>query len=311
MRAARNLGRTWKSLTLGAATVAALAALPSTAEAQEIQITGPLAGAPAVRKLRLHRQGRFELQAGANFTLLDEFQRTIMPTLGASYFFTDWFGVGLWGGYGFQVQTGLAGELQRVAVEGRNCAANPTSTGCRLTAVNITRAGTNADGSARTGTLGGDQFGAFQWVLAPQLTFTPFRGKVALFAAAFVDTDVSFFVGPAIVGLKQRRPCGLQDDDATNLGPCADTFALDDAVTVAPTFGLQLNFYPLPFMGFGGEFRALPYAWNTSGFDVRGSQGDGRFPDNAISGADSEFRFNTMASVFLSFQLPPKMKITD
>ncbi|MBW2459783.1 MAG: hypothetical protein JRI68_35155, partial [Deltaproteobacteria bacterium] len=31
------------------------------ARAQEIQLTGPLAGAPAVRRLRLYREGRFEI----------------------------------------------------------------------------------------------------------------------------------------------------------------------------------------------------------------------------------------------------------
>ena len=43
----------------------------STASAQEIQLTGPLAGAPAVRKLRLYRPGRVELALGPGFTLLD------------------------------------------------------------------------------------------------------------------------------------------------------------------------------------------------------------------------------------------------
>ena len=50
--------------------------LESSAEAQEIQLTGPLAGAPAVRKLRLHREGRFEVTPNVSFTLLDEYNRT-------------------------------------------------------------------------------------------------------------------------------------------------------------------------------------------------------------------------------------------
>ena len=47
------------------------------ADAQEILLTGPLAGAPAVRKLRLYRQGRFEIAPSITFSLLDEYQRTI------------------------------------------------------------------------------------------------------------------------------------------------------------------------------------------------------------------------------------------
>ncbi len=48
-----------KSVLAGLAGLAALTALSTGAEAQEIQLTGPLAGAPAVRKLRLHRASRF------------------------------------------------------------------------------------------------------------------------------------------------------------------------------------------------------------------------------------------------------------
>mgnify|MGYP000246353718 CR=1 FL=1 len=85
------------ALLAGLAGLAALTALHTEAEAQEIQLTGPLAGAPAVRKLRLHRAGRFELAPGVSFSLLDQYQRTIMPGATASYHFTDWIGVSLFG----------------------------------------------------------------------------------------------------------------------------------------------------------------------------------------------------------------------
>ena len=63
--------RVWRSdgamrIVAGAITaIGAMTAMPSTASAQEIQLTGPLAGAPSVRKLRLYRQGRFEIAPGA------------------------------------------------------------------------------------------------------------------------------------------------------------------------------------------------------------------------------------------------------
>lgn len=317
MHRVRGLAAVALAAGLGAGALLA----PAEAAAQEIQLTGPLAGAPAVRKLRLHRNGRFELAPGVNFTLLDEFQRTIMPTLKATYHFTDWFGIGLWGGYGFQVDTHLTSELQRVAIDNRSCGANPTQTACGLTAVNITRPGNNSDGTPRVGRLTNDQLAAFQWTLAPQLVFVPFRGKIAFFSAAFVDTDVSIFVGAAIAGLQQRKPCGLNDDNSPNQnGPCAATggansnsgsFGLETNIKVAPTLGLGLNFYPLPFFGFGGEFRVMPFAWNPSGFDNHGGGKDGAFPDNSISGADEELRVNPMVNVHISFQLPPNIKTSD
>src|SRR5207245_778885 len=80
---------------------------------------------------------------------------------------------------------------------------NPAAKACRLTAVNLTRKGAGGDG-----TLKNDQLGKFQWLVAPQVTFIPFRGKLALFSPLFVDTDVSLFVAPSIAGLSERAPCG-------------------------------------------------------------------------------------------------------
>lgn len=285
--------------------------LASSADAQEIQLTGPLAGAPAVRKLRLHRQGRFEIAPGVAFTLLDQYERTLMPGAKATYHITDWFGVGLYGGFGVSYTTALTEELQAKAVDSRRCDANPAAKACRLTAVNLTRGGiTNPDGSKTTGKLADDQLGKISWVLAPQLTFVPFRGKLALFSALFVDTDVDFFVGPAIVGLNERAPCG-QNDDGTPVAACSKNFSVASRVAVAPTFGLGLNFYPLQYLGFGAEFRALPFNWNTSGFDNHGGGPDGSFPDNAVNGKDSEFHFNSLLSLHVSVQFPTTIKSSE
>jgi len=108
------------------------------AEAQEIQITGPLAGAPAWHSGRLHRAGRFEIAPNISFTLLDEYQHNIMPGLKLTYHINDWFGVGVWGGYGIQYTTGLSDELQTKAIDDRGCAANPSQKACQLTAVSLT-----------------------------------------------------------------------------------------------------------------------------------------------------------------------------
>jgi hypothetical protein len=288
-------------LLAGLAGLAALTALHTEAEAQEIQLTGPLAGAPAVRKLRLHRAGRFELAPGVSFSLLDQYQRTIMPGATASYHFTDWIGVSLFGGYGIQSTTGLGDELQKI-VDGRDCANKPFTKACRLTAVNLTH-----------GSVSGDQFGRIQWMLAPQVQVVPFRGKISLFSALFVDTDVSIFAGPAIVGVQERADCG-KDETGAAVGPsCSDpkSFALASRIAVAPTFGLGLNFYPTSFIGLGFDFRALPFAWNTSGFDNHGGGNNQDFPDNNVTAADREFHFNSMITLHLSVQLPTAVKTTE
>ena len=85
------------------------------ATAQEIQLTGPLAGAPAVRQLRLQRQGRVEIAPSISFTLLDEYQRTILPGGRITYNLADWLAIGVWGAFGaIKSPTGLTGHIQDV-----------------------------------------------------------------------------------------------------------------------------------------------------------------------------------------------------
>ena len=291
------------------AVLAACAALGTTAssEAQEIQLTGPLAGAPAVRQLRLHRKGRVEIALGSSFTLLDEYQRTILPGLRVSWHPTDWLGFGVWGAYGITTTTSLADELQKKAIDSRACTA-PTPANvspCKLTAVNLTRPGIKGSSGNSTGKLVEDQFGKIQFVAAPQINVVPFRGKLSLFGALTADTDISFFAGAAIVGVQERKACG-KDDTGKAIGACSGSFELESAIRVAPTFGVGWNFYPrqLPFFGFGAEYRAMPFSRNTSGFDNAGAGNDEAFPDTAVNVKDRQFRFNSMVTVNLLFSFP-------
>ncbi|MCC6521966.1 MAG: hypothetical protein IT373_04840 [Polyangiaceae bacterium] len=274
-----------------------MAALSTEAQAQEVQITGPLAGAPAYRRLRLHRDSRFELAPTASFTLLDEYRRHIMPSLRATYHFTDWFGLGLFGGPSFSYNAGLSDELQEKAIDGRSCADNPYSPACRLTAVNLCRG---------EDCLADKQLGRVQWMLVPQLTFVPFRGKVSLFSALFMDTDINLFLGPAIVGVQERQECG---GDGQILCSDAASFELASRVTAAPSFGIGLNFYPADMVGFGTEFRVTPLSYNTSGFDVASEEDN--FPDNKVDSNDRKWHMTSMVSIYVSVQLPPEIEISD
>ncbi len=297
----KNRTPRWRPLLLAAASsLAALVGLSTEAQAQEIQLTGPLAGAPAVRKLRLHREGRFEIAPSVSFTLLDEYRRNIIPGLRLQYHPTDWLGLGVWGGVGLQYNTALSDQLQEKAIDARACDINPSSTPCRLTAVNLTR-----------GDIAEDQLAGMQWMVAPQVTFVPFRGKLALFSALFVDTDVHFFAGPAFIGVNERGQCGPNSDNAGLQCSDPSSFALESRVAIAPTFGLGLNFYPSDFFGFGAEWRGLPFAWNTSGFDNLGGGPDEEFPDNSVSDADTTFRFNSMLTINLTFALPPGIELSE
>src|SRR5687768_3547896 len=81
IRAAEMMVSPMKRFGLALFAAVAIGSVAAEASAQEVQVTGPLAGAPAYRRLRLHREGRFDIAPHATFTLLDEFRRGIMPGL--------------------------------------------------------------------------------------------------------------------------------------------------------------------------------------------------------------------------------------
>src|SRR5206468_3822862 len=100
-------------LALGAAVgIVATMATTQDAAAQEVQLTGPLKGAPAVRRLRLYREGRIELAPSFTSTILDEYKRTLLVGARINYGITDWLAIGVWGAYGaVGVSTGLTDQI--------------------------------------------------------------------------------------------------------------------------------------------------------------------------------------------------------
>ena len=275
-----------KLALVGAASLLSLTALSKRAEAQEIQLTGPLAGAPAVRHEQLYRDGRFEIAPTVSFTLLSEYNRTILFGARAQYNITDWFAVGVWGAYGaVQIETNLSQEVN--------------STGPReaQTAVNLPAKG-DFD----------NQVAYMQWMVVPQVQLTPFRGKLAIFQKIFVNADAYIHGGLGFVGLQERGDCGgAGQTSCTN----PSSFALASRMALSPTFGLGFNFYIGKFMALGVEYRALPFSWNQGGFDVSGGGLNGNYPDNKISSADETFKFNQMLTISLGFSFSTTPKLSE
>lgn len=278
-------------LALAAAALAAgVAAAPKAANAQEIQITGPLAGAPAVRKLRLYREGRAEFALGPGFTLLDEYKRTIFVSGRLQYNIFEWLGIGVFGGFGAaSLNTDLTDKIEQT----------PAPRNSR-TAVNL---------PAKVGSPKfEEQTGQMQWMAVPQVQFSPFRGKLALFQKLFIDTDLYVHGGVAFVGVKERADCGSAGQPA-----CTDqkSFTEQSRVAVAPSFGLGLSLYPSGFVGINVEYRAYPFSYNRGGFDSRGTGPDASFPDNKINSEDQTFKFNQMIFLAATFHIPSAPKVSD
>ncbi|MCU0691077.1 MAG: hypothetical protein MUF54_06735 [Polyangiaceae bacterium] len=285
--------------------------LESTASAQEIQLTGPLAGAPAVRELRWHRNGRLEIAPTVSFTLLDEYKRTIFAGARLQYHVFDWLGVGVWGAYGVvHMNTALTDEIDKVDKYRWDSD--------RDLEPPETRARTQIDRNASLLSVGQDfpnQLGKIQWIAAPQITAVPFRGKLALFQKIFVDTDIYVFGGPAFIGLEERADYSATDLDPSNPKSVVDAngrkvkpYPMATRMAIAPTFGLGMTFYTGSWTGLSLEYRAIPFAWNASGFDSRGGPPDESGPDFKVDGKDRAFKFNQMISLSFSFFLPTGIK---
>jgi hypothetical protein len=282
---------------LAAAFVAALGCLvvSQSAQAQEIPMSGPLAGAPAVRKLRLYREGRFELAPSVSFTLLDEYERTILAGATLNYNFTDWIALGVWGSFGVvHMPTALTEHVEDYH-SGRQCTDDKAggTLDCRLTAVNL--------GYGKTKLR--DQVGQIAWVASPQITLTPFRGKISLLESLFVDTDLHFFGGLAFVGLNERKDC---EGDV-----CRMSHGRTARTAITGTFGLGLTFFTHSWGGLGIDWRTLPFSRNTGGFDIAGQGPNDDFPDLKINNKDREFKFNQMVTVSYSMFLPFDNRVSE
>lgn len=259
----------------------------SEASAQDVQVSGPLAGQPPVRNLRMYRRHRLSISPFAGFTLQEPYRRSLFLGAHADYHVTDWLGFGIWGAYaGVGFDTALTDAIVNQGVTtGRNRLSLPTRAGFR------------------------QQLGVITGAVAAQVTLVPLRGKVALFQRVFLDTDLYIFGGAGMVFVDERAnasdsgctsPSGGQTTDACYL---ASQSARASRQIFAPTFGVGFNAYFTEWMGLSVEWRALPFSWNRSGTDESGDPA-GNYPDGVINANDRFFQLNHMFTFGLTFYLP-------
>ncbi len=269
------------------------------ASAQEVQITGPLAGAPACRECRLYREGRFQIQPFAGFTLQDEFSRTIMFGAQLQFHLSEWLGIGVWGAFApIHIDTGLTDEITaKGETQDQNLLSFPSRQGYP------------------------DQIGTINWAAAAQLTFIPLRGKLALFQEVFIDADFYISAGVAFIGVEERADtnyaevagvCNLAAGSTGGQPACRDLQgSRASRVAIAPTFAVGLAFYATELLAITLEWRAMPFAWNTSGTDEAGGGPGGDFPDGIIDSEDHLFHLNHMVNVGFAFYLPTEAGVSE
>jgi len=266
-----------------------------TASAQDVQVSGPLAGATSVKKLRLWRAMRLHVEPFFAFTIGDEYARSLIVGGEVRFHFVDWFGIGGWGGYSVgQLDMDLTDRIQSTGAT-----ADPN----RLDLPSRQRYP--------------DQIGRVNWWSGVEVHFMPFRGKLAMFQKVFFDADLDFFVGAAFVGVEERADTQIQRDSITTPQYCTpigatvpqdpgclqSQLARSTRTVVAPSFGVSFNAFFHDFLGIALRWRGIPFKYNTGGTDNNN--------DGQIDSSDRIKQFNNMFTVGLIFVLPPKTKTTD
>jgi outer membrane beta-barrel protein len=282
-------------------------ALAPSAHAQGIQITGPLAGQPAVRRMRQYRVDRVQLIVPTvGYTLQDEFARSLMVGMEANVHFTDFLGVGVWGaaanfGNSFFINSDLTNQVSvNGQATGRNRLSMPTSENFE------------------------EQVARLQGVVSAHLLFAPLRGKLSLFQGVFIDADFYILAGFALAFVQERAdavmsPGAGQSNAAvcsgtpTTSAECAATQTLrKDRIAPAPIFGVGLNMYFNSWLGLAIQWRAFPFNMNPAGTDEAGGTGGSvSIPDGVINDADQRFYFHHMINVGLIINLPPDASSTQ
>ena len=295
-----------KRLIATMALVGASLAVAGSAQAQEIQLRGPLAGARSVARLVRYREGRIAITPMAAITIQDEFSREIFFGLRGEYHFTDWLGVGLMGAIApVHIDTSLTEQIT---------AGSPGNTG-----------------NVPNRTYFPQQVARRNWMADLHVSFIPLRGKFALFQSLVADIDFFVFAGAAFVGVEERADTSL-NSTATDAQRAWSQTNRASRVAIAPTFGAGLNFYITRFLSINFEYRATPFQWNRSGTDENSTASlcgsDGRqscagFSDyvstyfnrnpaqrqTVINSDDRSWSFNQMFTIGLTIFLPTSPRV--
>ncbi|MCP4606956.1 MAG: hypothetical protein GY847_41670 [Proteobacteria bacterium] len=299
--------------------------------AQEILLEGPLAGAPAVRKMVQYRKMRFSVGPQFAYTILNPYMHNFLVGGRLEFNFLDWLGVGAVGYYAFNTPTKLT---------------NHVSGSENLGGQSTTPAQTGSNWPSYTGSDNfEDQVAKLKAQVLGQLTFIPLRGKVSMFEKLFAAIDGAIFVGGGVVVYDERDSCNgsklpngdfagecgtfngfIRDNDLNRLEPTLKT-------QVGGTFSWGVNFmaYFNNFVALNIEYRMTPFRWNEGGTDESGqaastwkyknsagdpawstkSTGSGDYPDGKIDDEDRVWNLNQSVAIGVIFYLPLTPKVSD
>jgi outer membrane beta-barrel protein len=325
------------ALAFAVVAIGGTTACPTPVQAQEILLEGPLAGAPAVRKVTQYRKMRFSVGPQIAYTFLAPYMHVMLVGGRAEFNITDWLGVGLVGYYAFNFSNNLTDYIST----SHNAAGGETIP-------------TDSNWPSYTGAANfEDQVALMKGMYLAQVNFIPFRGKMSMFNKVFVAIDGAIFLGGGVVQFEEREACdGSQNEDGSFNDGCGDYDQFKesrppDTDLIAPTrvtqfggaftWGVGVMAYVNDWFALNLEFRMTPFKWNAGGTDEAGqsasmfeyseypvgsdnpgdaywrtaSKGSGDYPDGKIGDEDRTWNLNMNIALGFIFYFPLKPRIED
>jgi len=311
----KGLG-TMKRLTLALAfALVTLCGSAKTVSAQEILLEGPLAGAPAVRKLVKYREMRFTAGPQFGYTLLNDYMNNFMFGLRLEFNILDWLSIG---GLGYIVANAPT-KLTKHITNSRD----------------ISNQATIPSESNFPSYTGGanfeEQVAHLKGMYLGQISLIPLRGKLAVFEKLFVAIDGYLFLGGGAIVYQERKSCkgsacGEWDK------PKSWKPERENVVTGTFTAGIGFMVYFNEWLALNFEYRLTPFKWNVGGFDESGqagteweladdgnggvkwddvANGTGDYPDGNIDENDRSWTSNQSIGIGVIFHFPFEPKVTQ
>jgi outer membrane beta-barrel protein len=298
------------------------------ASAQEILLEGPLAGAPAVRKLVQYRQLRFSAGPQFGYTILNNYEHNFLVGARLEFNIFEWLSVGAIGYYSFNAPTKLTQHISASEDIGGTATTPSESNFPSYSGAN------NFE----------EQVALLKGMYLAQLAVIPLRGKLAMFEKLFVAIDGYIFLGGGVVHLQDREDCQGQDSNSDgSIDLCGELSQIDSGngygsvsrksrVTGTFTLGVGFMAYFNEWFALNLEYRVTPFKWNEGGTDESGkagkqweltedqdgnvtwspvSRGSGDYPDGNIDKKDRIWNSNQSIAIGFIFYFPFEPKIAE
>jgi outer membrane beta-barrel protein len=206
----------------------------------------PLEGQPAIRHRLELRKLRFEATPFAGFTMLQDFNNTILGGAKLGFHVFDWLSInGIFAG-GTAVGTGLKDTvLQTLRAPGGGC-------------------GAVGPGPIMDVCLAEQAMNYIAWFGAAEAELRPFGGKFSLFGKGFFHYDLYFGMGMAFVGLKNKLP--QQPADCS--GSAVNQFGCNQGMKIGPTGAIGLQMFFNDWIALNLEYRFIYIKDNQAGRDT-------------------------------------------